>query len=297
MNNMLAEKYNQKKEGAIRSFDFKSHKVKLLYLIIGGLCVATAVCMLFPVVWVFLSGFKEIKELNSSTSLWPEKIDLKLLGEAWNGMSFMKYYINSLIVVVGSVVCSVFVNGLTAYGLAILKPKGSKIVSALIFLCLMIPSTGSIVALYVNICKLGLSNSFVPLWLSAGASAFYVILFMNFFNSLPKDYLEAARLDGAGNFRLFIRIVMPLAKPIAMVVVIFTISNAWSDFLLPYLLLNHSGKETVMVKLYLLESLDATTSVMMIRAILFSIIPPTIFFLIFQKKITDGAVGAGGIKG
>ncbi len=90
---------------------------------------------------------------------------------------------------------------------------------------------------------------------------------------------------------------MPLAKPIAMVVVIFTISNAWSDFLLPYLLLNHSGKETVMVKLYLLESLDATTSVMMIRAILFSIIPPTIFFLIFQKKITDGAVGAGGIKG
>ena len=294
---MLKEKYRDKKDGAIRSFDFKSGKVKLLYLVIGLLCILIAVCTLFPVVWVFFGGFKEIKELNSSTSLWPEKVDLQVMADTWKHMSFMKYYLNSLIVVAGSVVCSVFIHGLTAYGLAVLEPKGCRVISALVFLCLMIPPTGSIVALYVNICKLGLANSFIPLWLSAGASAFYVILYMNFFKGLPKDYLEAARLDGAGNFRLFVNIVMPLAKPIAMVVVIFTISNTWSDFLMPYLLLNHSGKETVMVKLYLLETLDATTSVMMIRAIIFSIIPPTVFFLIFQKKITDGAVGAGGIKG
>lgn len=294
---MLKERYQEKTDGAIRSFDFKSPKVKMLYLIIGLLCLMIAVCSLFPVVWVFFGGFKDIRELNSSTKLWPEKIDIKVLSDAWNRMSFMKYYLNSIIVVAGSVICSVFINGLTAYGLAILKPRGCKVITAMIFLCLMIPSTGSIVALYVNICKLGLANSFVPLWLSAGASAFYVILFMNFFKGLPVDYLEAARLDGAGNFRLFVNIVMPLARPIAMVVVIFTISNTWSDFLMPYLLLNHSGKETVMVKLYLLETLDATTSVIMIRAIIFSIIPPTVFFLIFQKKITDGAVGAGGIKG
>ncbi len=294
---MLKAKEIQKKEGSIRSFDLKTGKGKCMYLVIYVLCIIMAICVLFPVVWVLLSGFKSVKELNSSTNLWPETIDLKLLAESWNRMDFAKYYLNSIIVVVGSVVCSVFINGLTAYGIAILKPKGSKVVSALIYLCLMIPTTASAVALYVNICKLGMANSFTPLWLSAGANAFHVILFINFFNGIPKEYMEAARLDGAGNFRLFYSIVMPLAKPIIMVVIIFTITNCWSDFLMPYLLLNHSGKETVMVKLYQMEMLDSTTSVMMIRAIIFSIIPPTVFFMIFQKKITDGAMGAGGIKG
>lgn len=294
---MLLHKYNDKKDGAIRPFDFRSFKTKMLYLVIGLVCIGIAVIMLFPVVWIFLGSFKEIKELNSSTNLWPEKIDIQVLVESWNKMKFMKYYVNSIIVVVGSVICSVFFNGLTAYGLAILKPKGYNIIYTLILLCLMIPSTGSMVALYVNICRLGMNNSFLPLWLGGGAGAFYVVLFVNFFKELPKDYLEAARLDGAGNLRLFLNIVLPLSKPIAMVVVIFSISAAWSDFLFPYLLLNNTGKETVMVKLYLMQGLNSTTNVTMLRAILFSIIPPTIFFLLFQKKITDGAAGAGGIKG
>lgn len=293
---MLLNKYSNKKDGAIRSFDFSSNKLKMLYLMIGILCVMIAVVMLFPVVWIFLGGFKDIKELNSSMQLWPQKIDINVLVDTWKHMNFMKYYINSFIVVIGSVISSVFFNGLMAYGLAILKPRGYKIIYMLVILCLMIPSTGSIVALYVNICKLGMSNSYLPLWLGAGAGAFNVIMFVNFFKELPKDFLEAARLDGAGNLRLFLNIVLPLAKPIVMVIVIFGISGSWSDFLLPYLLLNHSGKETVMVKLYLLQGLNSTTSITMIRAILFSIIPPTIFFIIFQRKITDGAVGAG-IKG
>lgn len=292
----LRKKFCEKKDGAIRPFDFGSKKMHLLYWIFGILCVLLAIIMLFPAIWIFMGGFKDIKELNSSIKLWPEKINLQVLIDAWNSMSFAKYYLNSIIVVVGSVISSVFFNGLMAYGLAIVKPKGYKIINTLVILCLMIPSTGSIVALYLNICKTGLSNSYLPLWLAAGAGAFNVIMFSNFFKELPKDFLEAAKLDGAGNLRLFLKIVLPLSKPIVMVIIIFGISGAWSDFLLPYLVLNHSGKETVMVKLYLMQGLNSTTNITMIRAIIFSIIPPTIFFMIFQKKITDGAVGAG-IKG
>lgn len=95
--------------------------------------------------------------------------------------------------------------------------------------------------------------------------------------------------------QVFYKIVLPLSKPIIMVIVIFAVTAAWSDFLLPYLILNGSGKETVMVKLYT-YSTSRTTAIDMIRAIFFSLIPPTILFSIFQKQITDGAAG-GAVKG
>ena len=160
---------------------------------------------------------------------------------------------------------------------------------------LMIPTTTSMVALFRNINVLGMNASFVPLWLSYGANAFWVMLFKEFFDGLPKELMEAAKLDGCGTLDIFAKIVMPLSKSIIMVVAIFAVTAAWSDFLLPYLTLNGSGKETVMVKLFSFKD-TPTDAVSVLRAVLFSIIPPTIIFAIFQRQITDGAA-AGAVKG
>ena len=107
--------------------------------------------------------------------------------------------------------------------------------------------------------------------------------------------IEAAKLDGCGVLQTFIRIILPLSKSIVMVIAIFTINAAWSDFLLPYLVLNGSGKETVMVRVYQLRDSNAT-DVEELRAGAFSIIPPIVLFTIFQKQITAGAT-AGALKG
>lgn len=107
--------------------------------------------------------------------------------------------------------------------------------------------------------------------------------------------LEAAKLDGCGVWQTFFNIMMPLSKPIIIVVAIFAVTAAWSDFLLPYLVLNGSGKETVMVKLFSFKD-TPTDAVSVLRAALFAIIPPAIIFAIFQKQITDGAA-AGAVKG
>jgi multiple sugar transport system permease protein len=128
-----------------------------------------------------------------------------------------------------------------------------------------------------------------------GANAFYVVLFKQFFEGLPKELIEAARLDGAGVLQTFYKIVMPLSKSIMVVIAIFTINAAWSDFLLPFLVLNGSGKETVMVRLFAFRTSNAT-DVEVLRAVAFSIIPPIILFAIFQKQITAGAT-AGALKG
>lgn len=172
------------------------------------------------------------------------------------------------------------------------KAAGS---TALVMWCLLIPPTTSFEALFVNIKKLGLTGSFIPLWLSMGANAYWVILFKNYFESLPKDFIDAARLDGCSDFRVFTRIILPLSRPILVVVAIFAICAAWSDFLMPYLLLGGTDKETVMVKLFSFQNSIKTNQTDIIRAVLYSVIPPTILFALFQKQIMGGVM-SGGIK-
>ncbi len=290
-------KYLQKTDGVIRYFDVRSTKIKILCIIIMIICFAFVVVALFPAVWLFLNCFKTLAEYKSSTNIMPENFSFDGIIETWNEFNFAKSYLNSGIVVLGGTICAVFFNGILAYGLAILKPVGYKVLNALVMWCLMIPSTASIVALYFNINAIGLVGSFVPLWLCFGANAFWVVLFKNFFEGLPKELIEAAQLDGCGPFQIFYKIVVPLSKPIISVVIIFAITAAWSDFLLPYLVLNaDSSKWTVMVRLFSFRTLKTVTAIETLQVVLFSIIPPTIFFLIFQKKITDGAA-AGAVKG
>lgn len=167
---------------------------------------------------------------------------------------------------------------------------------ALIMATLMLPATTSVVPLFINITKIGLSGSFVPLWLIMGANAFYVVLFKNFYDAMPNSLLEAARLDGCNNWQLYFRIVLPLSMPINMVIVIYAVNAAWSDFLLPYLLLNNTKLETVMVRMFTYRTSDRVNNMDIIRAIVFAIIPPILLFVAFQRQITENVVSAG-IKG
>ncbi|MDF2589192.1 MAG: binding-protein-dependent transport system inner rane component [Anaerocolumna sp.] len=292
---MFFDKYRKKEDGTIRYYDLHSKRTKILCIFILVICFGIMIVSLFPPIWVFLASFKDIKEFRKSATILPKSFDLQVYIKTWNDLKFFKFYINSFIVVVGSVISAVVFNGLLAYGLAIIKPKGYKIVYGLVMWSLLIPATTSIVALFVNINKIGLNQSFIPLWLALGANAFYVILFKQFFEGLPKELIEAAKLDGCGLLQTFARIILPLSKSIVMVVVIFAINASWSDFLLPYLVLNGSGKETVMIRLFMFRTSNAT-NVEVLRAVAFSLIPPIILFTIFQKQITEGAA-TGALKG
>jgi len=291
----LFRNYQHKEDGVIRFYDVKSGKTKFWIVVIFIICCLMALIALFPVFWLVCSSLKNLTEYLSTTQILPKTPDWAGWLKTWNDFGFTKYYINSGISVLGGVICAVFFNGLLAYVLAILKPVGHKIVLALVMWCLLIPPTTSFVALFVNIKKIGLTGSFIPLWLSMGANAYWVILFKNYFESLPKDFIAAARLDGCSDFQVFTRIILPLSRPILVVVAIFAICAAWSDFLMPYLLLSGTDKETVMVKLFSFQNSIKTNQIDVIRAVLYSIIPPTILFALFQKQIMGGVM-SGGIK-
>ena len=291
----LFSNYQRKEDGVIRFYDVKTHKTRFWVVMIFIACCLMALIALFPVFWLVCSSLKNLTEYLSTNQILPQHADWEGWIKTWNDFGFTKYYINSGISVAGGVLWAVFFNGLLAYVLAILKPVGHKIVLALVMWCLLIPPTTSFVALFVNIKKLGLTGSFIPLWLSMGANAYWVILFKNYFESLPKDFIDAARLDGCSDFRVFTRIILPLSRPILVVVAIFAICAAWSDFLMPYLLLGGTDKETVMVKLFSFQNSIKTNQIDIIRAVLYSVIPPTILFALFQKQIMGGVM-SGGIK-
>ncbi len=286
--------YRTKKDGAIRGFDMTSPVVRVSVVLIVLACILIAVFCLFPIVWVFMASFKDIKEFNINVTIFPSSFDLSKLAKTWKQLNFLRHYKNSLISVAGCVICAIFFNGLLAYALAILKPKGHRIVLTLVLWSMMIPATTNIIAVFKNINTLGLSKTFVPIWLAFGANAFYLVLFKEFFEGIPSELLEAARLDGCGVMGVFIRIVLPLSKPIIAVVAIYALTASWSDFLLPYLVL---GKEqqTVMVRLFAFKD-TPTDAVSVLRACLFAIIPPTVLFAFFQRFITDSAA-AGAVKG
>ena len=287
---------NAQRTGVIREYDMHSTSVKVGYGFILFCCAIMVILSVFPLVWVILAGFKDLKEFVSSTSIFPQSFSLAPFATTWSQLGIAKNYLNSLIFVAGSVICALLFDGLLGYGIGILKPKGYNVVKRLVMFSLLMPTTISIVPLFMNIQNLGLGNSFLPLWLSYGANAMYVILFVQFFESLPASIIEASRIDGCSQLQTFFQIVLPLSKPICAVIAIFAVNASWSDFLLPYLVLRGGTLQTVMVRLFVFSTEQTVNADTMMRSVVFSMIPPIILFFIFQKQLMENAVSVG-IKG
>ena len=251
-----------------------------------------------PILWLFITSFKTITEINSTTyHLFPEVFDITKLFKVWEKMNLFRYYGNTLIVVVGSIICSVVFNGLLAYVIGILKPVGYKVIHVLILLGYMIPSALSIVPLFMEITNLNLMNTYIPLCLTFGANAYYYMLLKNSFERTPISLIEAARIDGLGELKIFFKVILPLNKSIIGVVAIFTMTASYCDFLLPMLVLQDESLATIMVFIYNLGTMTTptfdTSDFLMLLVI--SMIPQIILFIIFQKQILGGAT-AGGVK-
>jgi len=285
----------QEHNGIIRTFDLKRTNVLFFYNFVVVFGIIVILLGVLPLFWVLLSSLKDIKEFVRESTILPKTWQFSKFVQTWNELKFIRYYRNSFVSVIGSVICAVLFNGLLGYALSRIKPAGHKVIYALVMWGLLIPATTSVVPLFININRVGLSGTFWPLWLSIGANAFYVILFKNFFDSLPKSLIEAAKIDGCTDMYIFRAIAIPLSQAIVMVVIMYAVNAAWSDFLLPYLILNNTGLETVMVRLFQFRN-SRYNDVQILRAIIYVMAPPIVLFFIFQKQITQVTMQSG-IKG
>lgn len=294
-------RFSTKTDGLLNYSDLKKPQYKILYWAMFSILMLIGLICLLPVLWVAVSGFKEVSEMYAvPPTIIPKTFDISRISDVWKKIHVFKYFKNSCILIVGCLACDILINGFAGYVLAKLKPMGSRLIESLIFCSMLLPGI-SMVPLYMTFVDMpglhiNLTGSYAPIWLMAGANAFNVLLFRNFFNSIPTSYLEAARIDGCSNAGIFGRIILPLSKPVLMVVSIFSITGTWSNFMWPYLILGNTDKEPVSVMLYSMsESASLMENEYMILTTM-SVVPMIIVYAIFSKHIIGG-LDMSGVKG
>lgn len=301
MKKYVFPRLKDKRSGFLNFADYRNPAHKVGYAFIVFFLLLFSFIALFPIIYLLASALKSDGEINSSIyTFWPKVWDFGRFVRIWQTIDFTKYYLNTFVYVIGAVICAVLFNSLLAYAIAIIKPFGYKVIDKFIFLGYMIPATLNILPLAKEIADFGfLSNpdsylTFLPLWLSFGANAYYYMLFKDYFSRLPKSLMEAGSMDGADQLQIFRRVVLPLSKPMIGIVAIFSMTASYSEFLLPYLVLQSNKLKTLMVGIYNIGSAgDILKPEDFLMLLVFSIIPQLIIFLIFQRQI----MGAGANKG
>lgn len=289
-------KFDQKTNGILNFSDLHYVRFKILYWFLFAFMLAIALICFLPIVWVFLSGFKSVKEMYAvPPTLFPKSIDLSIIKEVWNKVDMTKYVMNSLIQIVGCWVAGIFVPAFAAFSISRIKPIGSKVIDKAIFITMLLPGA-TMVANYMLFAELDLIGSAIPLYLMAGTNAMNILYFKVFFNGIPMTYLEAARIDGCSDLRAFFSIIFPLSKPIIVVLSIYSIVGTWGNFMNPYLYLSNTDLEPVSVMLYKIGNSALLMENEYLVLLMLSILPMMIVYAIFSKHISGG-LNMSGLKG
>ncbi|WP_346769314.1 carbohydrate ABC transporter permease [Planctomonas sp. JC2975] len=270
----------------------------ILNVILG---VSLVVVGLLPLLWLLKSAVTPTADtLAHPMALFPNGFAWSNVTRAWNDVQVGNYFFNTIWMAAGEWAVQLLVATTGGFALSVLKPRYGKIISALVLATLFVPAVVLLVPLYLTILHpplIGhsLINTFWAVWLPAGASAFNVLLVMRFFDSLPREVFEAAKTDGAGTFRLFWSIVLPMSKPILGVVSVFAINAAWADFLWPNLVLTDIGIQPLSVRLPQIQG--STDLGVYLAALTIASLIPVVIFLIFQRTFLRGGGLGGAVKG
>jgi multiple sugar transport system permease protein len=253
-----------------------------------------------PIVWLVKGAITPtIDTLRDPLALFPHGVAWSNLSEAWSTVNVGRYFWNTVVLAFGSWLCQIVVATTGAYVLSVLRPAWGRFIYWLLLGTLFVPVVVLIVPLYIEIVNPPLidhsfAESYWAIWLPAGASAFNVVIMKRFFDNLPRELFEAARIDGAGSVRVFWSIVVPLSKPILGVVSIFAILAEWKNFLWPFLVLTNSpDRQPLSVRL---PAIQAQTQLGVLLASIATLVP-ILGFLIFQRSFLRGSGLGGALKG
>lgn len=232
--------------------------------------------------------------------MFPNGVQWSNLSFAWNEVHISTYFFNTIVIALGYWFVQVLVATTGGFVLAVLRPAYGKVINALVIATLFVPAVVLLVPLYLTILhppivNASLINNYLAVWLPAGASAFNVVIVSRFFDSLPREIFEAAEVDGAGAFRLFWSIVLPMSRPILGVISVFAIIASWKDFLWPLLVLKNPAIQPLSVRL---PAIQAQTDLgVFLAALAISTFIPVVVFLLFQRLFLSGAGLGGAVKG
>jgi multiple sugar transport system permease protein len=265
------------------------------------LFIGLVVLGLGPLLWLAKSAITPTSDtISQPMAMFPNGFAWRNITNAWTDVRVGRYFWNTILLAFGSWISQLVVATTGGYALSVLRPKYAKFVTGLLLTTLFVPAVVLLVPLYIEIVHppvihTSFIDSYWAVWLPAGASAFNVVLVKRFFDNLPREVFEAARVDGAGAFRLFFSVVLPMSRPILGVVSVFAVLASWKDFLWPLLVLTDPDKQPLSVRL---PSIQPQTELGVFLAALFiATLVPIAAFLIFQRSFLRGSGLGGAVKG
>ncbi len=261
-----------------------------LLLIIGS------ISFLFPLIWMVATALKPTTQIYAYPPVWwPSPLDWSNFIEAINFFPFWIYFRNSAIVTVLVVVGSVYSAAFVAYGFSKLNWKGRDWLFFFVLATLMIPAQVLMIPQYVIFTRIGWVDTLLPLIVPAffGGGAFNIFLFRQYYRTIPKEYSDAARIDGCSEFRIFWQIVLPQSKPAMATAAIFAFLWTWNDFMGPVIYLHSPENFTLPIGLRAFQQQTGTEWDLLMAASLLVMLPVIVLFFILQRYFVAGMSMSG----
>lgn len=268
----------------------------LLYLLL----IAVSLWFIAPMAWMFLTSFMPLEQVGVfPPELIPREWLIENYTEALRFWNFEVTFRNTVFITAMTMVGNMVSSTVVAYGFARFRFPFRDTLFLVLLATMMLPFAVLLIPIYVAYNEIGLVNTFWPLILPHYfGNAFFIFLCRQFFLGIPQDLIDSARIDGAGELMIFLRIMVPLAKPAIIVVAILSFQNSWNEFLGPLIYLKDQNLHTLALGLYYFQGLPGQGNIanQQMAATVMMVLPVLIVFFIFQKQFIQGA-NLSGIKG
>jgi multiple sugar transport system permease protein len=265
-------------------------------LVNGGL-IGFALLSLAPLAWMLSVSLMPAGEASAlPPPLLPSTPTLDNYQALFSRMGIGGYMINSVLLALLITAASLLLNTLAGYAFAKLRFRGRDRLFQLLLGALVIPAQIAMMPLFLMLKELGLVNSFGGVIVPAMASVFGIFLVRQYARGIPDELLEAARMDGAGELRIFVQILLPLLKPILVTLATFTFLGSWNDFMWPLIVLSDSGLHTLPVALANLAREHVQDNELMMAGAVLTVLPVLLLFLSLQRYYLQGLL-LGSVKG
>ncbi|QCO67853.1 carbohydrate ABC transporter permease [Luteimonas yindakuii] len=265
-------------------------------LVNAGLLVL-ALIALAPLLWMVAVSFMQKGEASAfPPPLLPAAPSLDAYRELFARAGMGRYFVNSLIVSIAITFGALLVNTMAGYAFAKLRFRGRDRLFQVLLAALVIPAQVAMLPLFLMMKGLGLVNTFGAVIIPALATVFGIFLVRQYARSIPEELLEAARIDGAGELRIFFQIVLPMLKPVLVTLAIFTFMAAWNDFMWPLIVLTDQDNYTLPVAIAALSREHVQEVEMMMAGAVVTVLPVLLLFLLLQRYYIQGLL-LGSVKG
>lgn len=286
----IAARIQKKQSGQTRPARHK--KINFLGAITYFVLILLSLIMLFPFFYMFVTACKDDAQFIKR-NVFPEPWRLENFYLAWTKEPFTRFFINSLLVGMVTMFCSVLLGAMGGFAFSKYQFRGKKLVFAMILATMMVPGQVTMIPNFLICSRLGLLDSYAGLILPVLPLAFGIFMLRQFMYSLPNSLLEAARIDGASELFTFFKIALPLCKPALVTLGIFTFMASWNNFMWPLIILDTESHYTIPIGLLRFAQQYDTQYHFQMAVSLLTILPVMILFILFQRAFVQGMALTG----